>query len=164
MLENAGGQGSWRLRASCILSAVNGLAYSSQPSPDRREGWKCKDRACWCEVFSDQLELAANLSESSKRLVEVVSGVRRRNLAAHTGLALGYDRVAESRYEDTLGQEEIAHADGCGCLSENNWNDGCLSRKRLETSAKQLISEVASVIAQRHDALGVCLEILDTGQ
>src|SRR5829696_8214439 len=133
----------------------------ANPLPTVARAGSARTGPIGARVYSDQLELAANLSKSSKRLVEVVSGVGRRNLAAHTGLALGYDRVPESRYEDTLRQEEIAHSDGCGCLSENNWNDGCLSRKRLETSAKQLISEVASVIAQRHDALGVCLEILD---
>jgi len=114
--------------------------------------------------YSDQAELAANLSESSKRLVEVVSCMCRRNLAAHTGLTLGYDRIAESRYEDPLGQQKIAHADGCGCLAENNWNDRCLSREWLETSGEQLFSEVAGIFMESGNPLRVRLEILDAGE
>jgi hypothetical protein len=83
-------------------------------------------------LASDEMELAPYLFEGGQRLVEVCSGVSRRNLAADSSLALGYDRIAEAGDEHPFAQKQIAHPDRRSCFSEDHRNDGRIPRKWLE--------------------------------
>src|SRR2546426_382671 len=63
---------------------------------------------------SDQPELPPDLAERVEGRLEIRAAVRGGDLAAHAGLALGHDRIAEPCHEDPFIQQHVAHLDGEG--------------------------------------------------
>src|SRR5688572_7924724 len=109
-------------------------------------------------LTSDQLQLAADLLEGGKRLIEVFPCVRGRDLATDPRLSLRHHWVPKAGHEYTLPQEQVTHADRSGGLTQNDRNDRGLARKRLEPETEQLVAEVARVPPERLDPLRMGLE------
>ena len=81
----------------------------------------------------NQLQLLPNLPKRRQCLIEIIPAVGRRDLTTNPGLPLRHHRVAEPGHENTLGQQELAHPDRRGSFSQDDWNDGGLTRQGLES-------------------------------
>ena len=76
----------------------------------------------------------------------------------------GTTGIAEAGDEHALGQQQVAHPDRRGGLAQDDRDDRGLAGERLEAELEQPLAEVAGVVAQGGDPLGMGLEILDAGE
>src|SRR5687768_16848972 len=88
----------------------------------------------------------------------------RGDLTANPGGTLGDDWEAEPGYEDPFVEQKLAHPDGVGGLADDDGDDGCRSRDRLEAEVAQSGPEMTGVVVKGADPFGMGLEELDRGQ
>src|SRR5829696_3898960 len=114
--------------------------------------------------MSDEPELLSYFTERRQSLVQVSPGMGCRDLAAHSCLPLRHHRITEAGDKDPLLQQQVAHSDGRGGLTQDHWNNRCLAGKRPEAEPEKLIAEVTSVFPQGGNELRVLLQVLDAGK
>src|SRR5438034_7384336 len=112
----------------------------------------------------NQSQLGTYPSEGTQGEVQVVPGVAGRELAAHPGLPLRDHRVAESGDEHPLLEEQLAHADRLRRFAQDHRDDRGSARNRLEAEGREPLPEIAGVVMQPGDALGVRLQVAHGGK
>src|ERR1043166_1018378 len=90
----------------------------------------------------DEPQFCPHSFERRQREVEVVARGARRELTANPRMSLWNNRVAESRHEDALIEEQLAHADGFRGLAQDHWDDGSLAL------GFKPLSEIAGVLVE----------------
>src|SRR5882672_8495519 len=115
-------------------------------------------------VTLDEPQFSTLLVESPKGEVEVVLSVRGGQLATYTRMSLRDNWIAKARHEDALGQEQLAHTDRLGGLTQDHGDDGGIAGQRLEAERQQLLPEIARVLMQPGDELGMRRDVADGGE
>src|SRR5213083_3638836 len=112
----------------------------------------------------NQPKPGTNAFEGRESKVQVLPCVGRRELAADSRIPLRNQRIAEASHKDSLVEQQRAHLDRLGGLTQNDGNDRRFPRKRFEAQRKQLLAEVAGVVVESGHPLGLALDAADGGK
>src|SRR3982750_1997435 len=93
-------------------------------------------------VSSDQSKLGAHLLECAEREIEVVPSMRCGQLAANARMPLWDNGIAKARYEYAFGEQQLAHMNRLGGLTQDDRHDRRFAGERLEAEREQLLTEV----------------------
>src|SRR4029079_14749142 len=99
--------------------------------------------------------------EGGDCLVDVVTRMRRAELAPNTRLPMRNNGKPESRNKDAFHQQHVTHLYGGRRLPYDYGDDGGLSGQRLEAGFGYLLAEAVRVIPERLNAFRVRLEELN---
>src|SRR5690349_18810781 len=83
----------------------------------------------------------------------------RGELAAHARMSLRNNRIAEAGHKHALVEQQLTHTNRLRGFAQDHGYDGRLARQWFEAERQELLAEVASVLMQRADELGMRFDV-----